>query len=167
MTQNNNTPKRKRCRRSARLAVAVRWIKEYNGKNLIKGYAKHFGVDKLCAIKELAMLGVEISEERKKQIIDAHNRVIEQRRKRKEGKAKEEAFFIDSDEYFSFIVGYTSGGTAYGIGRQQDWDDENLFDNKEWDDEYPLDEKFDNEYDDSENCNNSNPNDKIPEELPF
>ncbi|MEO0684918.1 MAG: hypothetical protein AAFY76_07690, partial [Cyanobacteria bacterium J06649_11] len=39
------------------------FIQKYEGKNIVKGYAKWYGVDKLCAIKELRMLGVDISEE--------------------------------------------------------------------------------------------------------
>ncbi len=46
--------------RKGRLQSAPSWMKEYNGKNLVKVYAKHFAVDKSCAVIELQMLGVEI-----------------------------------------------------------------------------------------------------------
>lgn len=88
---------------------------------MIRGYAKHFGVDKLCAIKELEMSGVVISEEYKKQIIDAHNRIIETRRKKKE--ETEEQGFTDSNEEIAFIIGYTPGGVAYGLT----WEEQNTF----------------------------------------
>ena len=108
----NNQPRRKRYKRQSRLIIAANWIRTYNGKNLIKGYSNYFGVDKLCAIKELQILGVVISEERKKQIIEANQRIIEDRKKRKEEKEEASANFADSDDELSFIAGYTSGGPA-------------------------------------------------------
>ena len=51
-------------------------MKSYNGKSLMRGYAKWFGVDKLCAIRELKILGVPISEAIEKQVIDSlHQRI--------------------------------------------------------------------------------------------
>jgi len=41
------------------LARATRWVEKYEGKHIIKSYGKWFGVDPLCAIVELRMLGVE------------------------------------------------------------------------------------------------------------
>ena len=84
MNTNNQTPRRKRSSRQSRLAMASQWISNYQGNNIIKGYSTYFGVDKLCAIKELQMLGVKISEERKKQIVDAHEAMTELRKKKKE-----------------------------------------------------------------------------------
>ncbi len=55
-----NTPRRKRLNRSRRLQVANRWMTEYKGKNLIKGYSRRFGVSKLCAAIELQMSGLEL-----------------------------------------------------------------------------------------------------------
>lgn len=49
-------------------AKATRWVEKYEGKNLIKGCAKWFAVDLLCAVAELRMLGVEISREREMQL---------------------------------------------------------------------------------------------------
>lgn len=110
--------------RKSRLTIAVIWIRNYNGKNIIKGYSKHFGVDKLCTIKELEMLGVQISEERKKQIINSHKQLIEQRRKRKELREQQEINLIDSDETFAFIAGYTAGGAPFGITWEQQLEDD-------------------------------------------
>jgi hypothetical protein len=86
---------------------------------MIKGYAKHFGVDKMCAIKELELLGVAISERRKIQIFDAHKKTIEERAKKKKEIENEVLDLIDSDDRFAFIVGYTSGGAPYGV----EWDE--------------------------------------------
>jgi hypothetical protein len=41
--------KRGTLKRKVRLRQAVRWVAEYNGKHLIKGYSKRFKVDLLCA----------------------------------------------------------------------------------------------------------------------
>ncbi len=49
----NKTPGRKRLTKKARLDSAKDWITKYDGKNFISGYAKWFGVDKICAINEL------------------------------------------------------------------------------------------------------------------
>lgn len=125
MNTNKNTPKRKRSGRNPRLAQALQWMSNYKGSNIIKGYSTNFGVDKLCAIKELEMLGVEISEERKKQIADAQKALTELRRKKKADKEDKEdkednyGMLFGSDENFSFIAGYTSGGMPYGTA----WDE--------------------------------------------
>ena len=56
----SRTPRRKRMKRQNRLQAAKHWIPTYNGKNIIKGYRNWFGVDLLCAIQELKMLGVKL-----------------------------------------------------------------------------------------------------------
>ncbi len=119
MNTNNKTPRRKRCSRQSRLVMAVQWLSNYQGSNIIKGYSTHFGVDKLCAIKELKMLGVEISEERKQQITDAQNGLKALRKKKKDDKEDSFGMLFGSNEHFSFIAGYTSGGLPYGI----EWDE--------------------------------------------
>ena len=143
MGQRNNIPRRKRYVQKVRLTKAPEFIKNYTGKNLIKGYAKHFGVDKLCAIKELELSGVIILEEYKKQVINSHTRLVEERRKKKEKKkeSKTENFSVfDSDENFAFIMGYTSGGAAYGIT----WEEQKKNQEKDEDD---FDFDFDFEMD--------------------
>ena len=56
----NLGPRRKRMRRQARLMAAVKWRSGYGGKNIVHGYARWFGVDLICAITELRMLGVAV-----------------------------------------------------------------------------------------------------------
>ena len=53
MSKTNSTPKRKRLNGKARLKCGPDWIKSCLGKNIITGYARWFGVDKICAINEL------------------------------------------------------------------------------------------------------------------
>ena len=113
------TPRRKTLTKKGRLASAKDWITKYDGQNLISGYAKWFGVDKICAINELKTLGVIILENLENQIIESLKRRIEQRKLAKE---KSEALDIadyDSDDNFAFIVGYTSGGFPYGLTHEE------------------------------------------------
>src|SRR5687768_8828345 len=60
-------PRRKRMSRGARLQAAKRWIAEYRGRNLVRGYGKWFGVSGVCAILELRMLGIDIPDARLEQ----------------------------------------------------------------------------------------------------
>ena len=113
------TPRRKSLTKKGRLDSAKDWIIKYDGKNLISGYAKWFGVDKICAINELKTLGVIIPENLENQIVESLKRRIEQRKLAKE---KAEALDItvnDSDYNFAFIAGYTSGGFPYGLTHEE------------------------------------------------
>lgn len=106
------TPKREN-----RLRSAKRWIKTYSGKNIVKGYSKKYSVDKLCAVKELRMIGVEISDEYEKQLINSMEALIQQRlliKKNRDDKLNELSGF-ESDDNFAVIIGYTSGGFPYGL----------------------------------------------------
>jgi hypothetical protein len=135
MSHTSKKPEKHRMKRERRLVNQRHWISTYKGKNIIKGYCKFFHVDKLCAIKELSILGVEISEERKKQVIDSYYRQLEQRRKQKEERENIENNTNHFDNEFSFIAGYTSGGAPYGIRwDEQECEDENL---NEFNDELP------------------------------
>ena len=102
-------PKRKRYNREQRLKAAKKWIPTYEGKNLVKGYSKWFGVDKVCAITELEMLGHKIDSKYKKQILKQHKAITDKGTKQK----KELKPWQDRNYYY--IVGYTSGGAPYGI----------------------------------------------------
>jgi len=106
------TPKREN-----RLRSAKSWIKTYSGNNIVKGYSKKYSVDKLCAVKELRMIGVEISEEYEKQLINLMEALRQQRlsyKKNREDKLNALSGF-ESDENFAMIIGYTSGGFPYGV----------------------------------------------------
>ena len=56
-------PRCQRMNRSARLQSAVSWLKKYNGKNILRGYCKHFAVDWRCAAIELRQLGITLNEQ--------------------------------------------------------------------------------------------------------
>jgi len=117
----SHTPKRKRLTRKARLSSAISWIKKYDGRNIISGYAKWYGVDKISAINELKTLGVSIHLDLEKQIVESHKSRIEQKRIIREKRKNIETFIqsSDSDENFAFIAGYTSGGFPYGITHEE------------------------------------------------
>jgi hypothetical protein len=106
-------PRHKRMDRKRRLASAKHWLLIYKGKNIIKGYKKHYDVDWSCAIKELELLGVDLDPEYVKQLkITSKNHIIARQRKKKNRKLEQEIEnFPYSDETFAFIAGYTSGGT--------------------------------------------------------
>lgn len=111
-----NTPKREK-----RLSSAKNWIKIYSGQNIIKGYSKKYSVDKLCAVKELRMIGVEISEEYEKQLINSMDALRQQRlsfKKKQEDELNTLCEF-ESDENFAMIIGYTSGGFPYGVTHEE------------------------------------------------
>jgi len=112
-------PKRWSFNRKKRLAVAKGWMQTYEGKYLIKGYTRRYKVDILCAIVELRMLGVEISEEYEHQVKQS----VEGSRRAKELKKQQrtEAAYLEDyiDEGFYFVAGYTSGGAPYGLTWEQ------------------------------------------------
>jgi hypothetical protein len=91
-------------RRAARLQAAPRFIAGYTGKRLVLGYAKWFGVDRLCAIRELRMLGVAVPESEVRAAEDALRAAQTQSRKRAEAKAQkalaDREAFPDFEEYF-------------------------------------------------------------------
>ena len=113
------TPRRKSLTKKRRLDSAKYWIIKYDGKNLISGYAKWFGVDKICAINELKTLGVIIPENLENQIVESLKRRIEQRKLAKEKAEDLDITVNDSDYNFAFIAGYTSGGFPYGLTHEE------------------------------------------------
>lgn len=118
MVNKSQTPKRKRFQKQARLNAAKGWMEKYDGKSIISGYAKWFGVDKACAIRELKIIGVQIPDELEKQIFKSEKERIELKNKEKVSNADEMPF--GPDESFAFIAGFTSGGAPYGL-THEDW----------------------------------------------
>lgn len=110
-------PKAHRYKKKQRLAKAKSWIKNYKGKKIHHGYAKHFGVNKLCAILELELLGVQIPEHIKEGVKKAEEdkRILAEKRKQEKEKKYLGEFGVDYDDYFAYIAGFTSGGAPYGI----------------------------------------------------
>lgn len=107
-------PRRKRLSRTTRLQAAKRWIAEYRGKNLVRGYRKWFGVSEVCAVVELRMLGVDIPDARLEQARRDEQARAAHRARRKEKHASARTAVKWNDE-FAVIAGYTEGGAPYGI----------------------------------------------------
>jgi hypothetical protein len=108
----------KRLSRAGRLKSARRWLAEYSGKNLVRGYKKWFGVGDVCAVVELRMLGVDIPDARLEQARRDQQARPKRRSRRKERSAARSPTPEWNDE-FAVISGYTEGGAPYGIS----WDE--------------------------------------------
>ena len=113
----SNTPRRKKMKQPARLQSAKNWIPKYEGKNIVRGYMNWFVVDELCALKELKILGIDIPDSRITEARAKLERKVKNNREKKEKVRREklQTIYQDSDEEFSYIAGYTSGGSAYGV----------------------------------------------------
>ena len=101
----SNTPRHKRLNRISRLQVAKHWIPKYKGKNIIKGYSVHFGVDKLCAVHELELIGLKLDKEYIKQL--KRTMVNNQKNVEKKRKAKEENMLLErclEDEFDYYFM---------------------------------------------------------------
>jgi len=109
--------------RPARLQSALTWLKTYRGKNIAKGYRKHFGVDWSCTFTELEMLGEKIDPVYKEGLLRSIEGHIAARRRRKSRRAEmdislsemDEFLLLVQDDYFADIAGYSEAGFAYGI----------------------------------------------------
>ena len=67
------------------------------------------------------MIGVEISEEYERQLIDSMEALKQQRlsfKKKREDELNVLCKF-ESDENFAMIIGYTSGGFPYGVAHEE------------------------------------------------
>jgi hypothetical protein len=103
-------PRHKRLTRQGRLQAAKTWLRSYPGKTIALGYRKHFGVDSLCAIRELRRLGVAIDPAYERAVLAASHTRNKKRRREEEFAVSEESYYG-----FAFIAGYTVGGAPYGI----------------------------------------------------
>lgn len=111
----------KNLKRACRLRSAKNWIKTYSGNNIVKGYSKKYAVVKLCAVKELRMIGFEISEEYENRIqksLESRKQHRLSLKKKREDELNAVCGF-ESDEYFAMILGYTSGGFPYGLTHEE------------------------------------------------
>ena len=112
----DNIPLRKRMTREQRLqsAKSTGFLSKHIAKDMVRHYARWYGVDLLCAIAELRQLGLEISPEREDAVKTSLQNRLELKRKGREEFSLAE-ISCDSDETFAFIAEYTSGGAPYGV----------------------------------------------------
>jgi hypothetical protein len=87
-------PRVKRMKRPARLQSARKFLTAFKGKNILRGYCKHFGVDWRCAAIELKRLGIEISSEYLRQREVNERGRIAQRQRRCAGYQQSEQSFV-------------------------------------------------------------------------
>lgn len=116
-------PRRLRMKRESRLQAAKKWIRDYQGKCVIKGYQKWFGVDAQCAIKELLNLGMPLKSDRIAQLECSAEEKAKQRKLKKERQIgmKKSVIWppLEQDKNLAFIAGYTSNGFPYGISWEE------------------------------------------------
>ena len=128
MPKKKKKNQRKQLRRTQRLSRGKNWMNTYQGENIIEDYRKRYGVDLLCAVVELRMLGADISEDYEYQLRqeEEYRRVSKKSKGRKNNQQQEE--FLDgfSDETFAFIAGYTYGGVPFGL-KWEEVDDGDLY----------------------------------------
>ena len=84
-------PRCKRMKRSARLQSAVSWLKQFSGKNVLRGYCKHYGVDWRCAAIELRRLGVQLDPHYLQQRELTEQNLAAKRKERREAQVAEDA----------------------------------------------------------------------------
>ena len=115
--KNKRRNRHKRLVRNARLQAARNWLPTYTGKNVVRGYRKHFGVDALCAIVELQLLGVPIQPGYIESVERSRAAMRRKRAARKERKQRQASMPIvrDWDETYAYIAGYTAWGFPYGV----------------------------------------------------
>ena len=76
-------------KRPARLQSAVSWLRKFEGKNILRSYCKHFGVDWRCAAIELKQLGIQVDADYLKRRELSERQVANARRLRREKRAIE------------------------------------------------------------------------------
>lgn len=114
----------KRLSRAARLNAAKRWLAQYRGHNLVRGYSKRFGVNSVCAVLELRMLGIDIPDARLEQARRDEQSRATHRARQKERHAR--PVRPDWDDEFARIAGYTEEGAPYGI-TWDEWEGEDVW----------------------------------------
>ena len=112
-------PRRLRMTRAGRLesARATNWVAKHQGEKIVHSYRKWFGVDLLCAIAELRLLGVSVDQGYEAQVRRSVDDLAEYR-KRKKGRLNAvdpQESATDCDGTFAYIADYTPGGVPFGV----------------------------------------------------
>jgi hypothetical protein len=102
-------------RRANRLESARHWLPTYRGKDLVRGYAKWYGVDRLCAAVELQQLGAPVSPDLVAALrADARRRSPTPKQRARDRGPLDTGYGTWWDETFAFIAGRTEAGLAFG-----------------------------------------------------
>jgi len=108
-------------KRVARLRLAQAWIPAYTGKDIVRDYAKHYGVSRLCAAIELGMAGLGIDQQYVDKLKSTEQDIARQRHlARLRRRQREDADTLsESDDSLAYIAGYTPWGFPYGVTWQE------------------------------------------------
>jgi len=112
-------PRCLRMKRRARLSSARRWLATQKNRTPIQiaqSYRKRYGVDWLCAIHELVLLGVSIDPGWVEQLyrsLDGHHQARARRKAARN--LNPNSFGGDPDDTFAYIAGYTENGVPFGV----------------------------------------------------
>jgi hypothetical protein len=108
-------------KRSARIQSAASWLKKYDGKNLLRAYCKHYGVDWRCAAIELKQLGVHLDPDYLRQREISEQQQAKSRQRRRAGQRGEVSSGSGSD-YATPLEAYLAEdySALYAMERQFD-----------------------------------------------
>lgn len=88
---------------------------KFSGKNVVRSYANWFGVDLLCAVKELSLCGVSVDPAYVAQLKTTLASRSRRRPKQPVVETQPVGYGVDWDENFAYIAGRTEAGFPYGI----------------------------------------------------
>jgi hypothetical protein len=89
----------------------------FEGKHLARSYSRWFGVDRLCAVLELCLLGVQLDPNYIRAV-----EVTSRQPRRKTTRAAPTGFDTspgEQDDNFAMIIGRTEGGALYGVNWEE------------------------------------------------
>lgn len=108
----------KQQRHDQRIRKAKQWMTTYTGtpKKMTRHYREKFHLDINTAIRDLQEIGVEFTQEYLEEVRKTETARIKKKQEEKRKREQELLDFLyeDCDDTYAFIVGYTSGGAAYG-----------------------------------------------------
>jgi hypothetical protein len=87
---------------------------KFSGKNVVRSYANWFGVDLLCAVKELSLCGVPVDPAYVAQLKTTFASPGSRRPKQPVAEPQSVGYGVDWDENFAYIAGRTEAGLPYG-----------------------------------------------------
>jgi hypothetical protein len=103
--------------RAARLQSGRHWLRTFSGTRVVRSYARWFGVDLMCAVKELQILGLKFSPA----YLEALRRTVAARPRHRRDVSRE-ARAVDVEQLmdgFDYVAGHTEAGFPFGVTREE------------------------------------------------